>query len=116
MPLTDLVASKDCSRLPNPQARIGGTGSILETLISKTIEQGGLENDEARRVSWPVLLGVDADSAKLDPSLSWGDLPEHPDEHQVSLDVDRALNYSHLGRRYRLSRGSITHIESRSDR
>ncbi|KAI9892869.1 MAG: hypothetical protein M1814_001028 [Vezdaea aestivalis] len=55
----------------------------------RLLARQGLENDEARRIAWPILLG------KLSADLfqDWRSLPRHRDEDQVKLDVDRSFIY-----------------------
>ncbi|GAM84552.1 hypothetical protein ANO11243_025480 [Dothideomycetidae sp. 11243] len=50
----------------------------------------GFVEDEIRRQAWPILLGSDGASS---PDSDWKTLKPHPDEHQVSLDVNRAFVY-----------------------
>ncbi|KAL1957449.1 hypothetical protein VTO42DRAFT_6017 [Malbranchea cinnamomea] len=65
----------------------------LEALVDLATTDGGLLQDELRRVAWPILLGYSPHSS--DPSSncvrSWQELPQHSDESQVKLDVDRAF-------------------------
>ncbi|KAJ5278898.1 hypothetical protein N7478_004270 [Penicillium angulare] len=65
----------------------------IEALASHATGEGGLLEDELRRIAWPILLRCDGgmqDDDHLKPS---GDLPRHPDEEQVHLDVNRAFVY-----------------------
>lgn len=50
----------------------------------------GFVEDEVRRQVWPILLGS---SGKASSDQEWKALPPHQDEHQVTLDVDRAFVY-----------------------
>lgn len=64
----------------------------LPQLAELATSEKGLINDDFRRTAWPVLLGCryDASSEKFS---DWESLPNHTDEEQVKLDVDRAFVY-----------------------
>ncbi|XP_052865886.1 TBC1 domain family member 20 [Anopheles cruzii] len=49
----------------------------------------GLINDDLRRKVWPLLVGVDPQ--QVDPAPSLEQLNNHPEYHQVVLDVNRSL-------------------------
>ncbi|KAI9824415.1 MAG: hypothetical protein M1832_001950 [Thelocarpon impressellum] len=56
----------------------------------------GLVSDEVRSRAWPFLLGCGNATVLEDPAEKlpdWRSLPEHRDEHQVKLDVDRSFIY-----------------------
>lgn len=62
----------------------------LTTLVHLATSTHGLVSDSLRRTAWPILLAcraTDKDKA------SWKDLPGHPEEGQVALDVNRAFVY-----------------------
>ncbi|KAJ6199194.1 rab-GTPase-TBC domain-containing protein [Bipolaris maydis] len=50
----------------------------------------GLVSDSLRRTAWPLLLGCSESDVAKEPHAA---LPEHEDEHQVDLDVNRAFVY-----------------------
>lgn len=52
----------------------------------------GLVEDALRCRAWPILLGY-AKSDQPTSATAWNTLPEHRDEAQVRLDVDRAFNH-----------------------
>lgn len=69
----------------------------LDALRSLAISEGGLIDDDLRRLAWPLLLGC---SSEIWPTkdnneklISWESLPRHRDEDQVRLDVDRSFIY-----------------------
>lgn len=64
----------------------------LEALVSYATSEGGLLNDELRRLAWPILLGSDRSPEDEEPA-AWNDLPPHGDEAQVKLDVNRSFVY-----------------------
>ncbi|KAG6005860.1 hypothetical protein E4U21_007568 [Claviceps maximensis] len=62
----------------------------------------GFLSDELRRLAWPVLLGLsseppecnaESNGCDTDGECDWGELPRHPDEEQVQLDVERSFVY-----------------------
>ncbi|KAF2154275.1 hypothetical protein K461DRAFT_277381 [Myriangium duriaei CBS 260.36] len=62
----------------------------FSTLCSLAGTEQGFVEDAIRRQAWPILLGSTSTPV---PDDSWQSLPPHRDEHQVSLDVDRAFVY-----------------------
>lgn len=60
----------------------------LQDLVRLSTSNGGLLSDNLRRTAWPVLLGC---RGAKEPA--WRELPEHRDEGQVRLDVDRSFVY-----------------------
>ena len=68
--------------------------SKLEELVRLADSSGGLLEDSIRRRAWPILLGYAvSDSKIITRDNTWRSLPEHRDEAQVRLDVDRAFVY-----------------------
>ncbi|KAH8804809.1 rab-GTPase-TBC domain-containing protein [Xylogone sp. PMI_703] len=78
--------------------------SILDACRFKDIDalrllatsEGGLCSDDLRREAWPLLLGCSEFTSDLESEKdinSWRDLPEHRDEGQVQLDVERSFIY-----------------------
>ncbi|EXJ89440.1 hypothetical protein A1O3_02507 [Capronia epimyces CBS 606.96] len=68
----------------------------FETLARLATSTGGLLTDDLRRQAWPILLGYSSEDegpARQDTNRSWRELPQHTDEDQVRLDVDRAFVY-----------------------
>ncbi|KAI1422291.1 rab-GTPase-TBC domain-containing protein [Xylaria sp. FL1777] len=68
----------------------------IEELRVIAIEPGGFLSDQLRSRAWPILLGFDADAASdgsMEVSTSWRQLPQHRDEEQVKLDVNRSFVY-----------------------
>ncbi|KAK5116565.1 hypothetical protein LTR85_009190 [Meristemomyces frigidus] len=63
----------------------------LDQLRELVISEGGLIEDEVRRTAWPILLGCDQNQHA--DTIDWRSLPEHGDEHQVELDVNRSFVY-----------------------
>ncbi|KAF2122396.1 rab-GTPase-TBC domain-containing protein [Lophiotrema nucula] len=63
----------------------------LHALIELAASAHGLVNDTVRRTAWPILLGCGTQSS--DGREGWKALPEHRDENQVALDVNRAFVY-----------------------
>lgn len=57
--------------------------------LTKT--KGGLITSEFRKVIWPVLLGFELLEDEVEPD--WRLLPQHKDEDQVGLDVERSFVY-----------------------
>ncbi|CAO2653402.1 Nn.00g028130.m01.CDS01 [Neocucurbitaria sp. VM-36] len=64
----------------------------VDTLVRLATSNSGLVSDSLRRTAWPLLLGC-ADHDHASQQVPWTDLPEHKDEHQVALDVNRAFVY-----------------------
>ena len=67
-----------------------------EALTALALSEHGFVNDEARRRAWPLLLGSNGDEPNPisdEKPEAWESLPEHSDEHQVQLDVERAFIY-----------------------
>jgi TBC1 domain family member 20 len=64
----------------------------LEELVRLADSSDGLLEDSLRCRAWPILLGY-AVTKKSEQDVSWKSLPEHRDEAQVRLDVDRAFVY-----------------------
>ncbi|KAH7385264.1 rab-GTPase-TBC domain-containing protein [Phaeosphaeria sp. MPI-PUGE-AT-0046c] len=62
----------------------------LPALVHLATTSSGLLTDSLRRTAWPLLLGCAEEDASTTP---WEKLPPHKDEHQVSLDVNRAFVY-----------------------
>ncbi|KAH5240636.1 hypothetical protein HBI72_209200 [Parastagonospora nodorum] len=62
----------------------------LSTLVHLATTSSGLISDSLRRTAWPLLLGCSEQDSNRTP---WEKLPPHKDEHQVSLDVNRAFVY-----------------------
>ncbi|KAF7447267.1 GTPase-activating protein [Pyrenophora tritici-repentis] len=60
----------------------------VDTLVHLAMSASGLVSDSLRCTAWPLLLGCSARDSRKEP---WTDLPEHKDEHQVGLDVNRAF-------------------------
>ena len=68
----------------------------LQELVHLADSSGGLLEDSLRRQAWPILLGYSSatrESKSITGEHSWKSLPEHRDEAQVRLDVDRAFVY-----------------------
>jgi len=65
----------------------------LDALRTLATSEGGLISDEVRRQAWPLLLGYTRDDSivKEKEYIDWRLLPNHGDEHQVQLDVDRSF-------------------------
>ncbi|KAM0724223.1 hypothetical protein Q7P37_000105 [Cladosporium fusiforme] len=61
-----------------------------QALSDLAASSGGLIDDEVRRVVWPVVLGVKNSQR---PKRDWKDLPQHSEETQKDLDVDRSFIY-----------------------
>ncbi|CAN9180518.1 unnamed protein product [Alternaria alternata] len=91
------------SRHATPVSQLTPTEKEKESLVRAAIDNGdvtalvdlatspsGLISDTLRRAAWPLLLGCSDDDLGKEP---WDHLPEHKDEHQVSLDVNRAFVY-----------------------
>ncbi|KAF2028322.1 GTPase-activating protein gyp10 [Setomelanomma holmii] len=75
----------------------------LVALVDLATSSSGLVSDGLRRTAWPLLLGCAEQDSYTSP---WEKLPQHKDEHQVGLDVNRAFVYypkneseKHLDRR-----------------
>ncbi|KAH7371106.1 GTPase-activating protein gyp10 [Pyrenochaeta sp. MPI-SDFR-AT-0127] len=62
----------------------------VDTLVRLATSNSGLVSDSLRRTAWPLLLACSGNDSHKTP---WKDLPEHKDEHQVGLDVNRAFVY-----------------------
>ncbi|OAG00978.1 uncharacterized protein CC84DRAFT_1101096 [Paraphaeosphaeria sporulosa] len=62
----------------------------LDALVHLATSIHGLVSDDLRRVAWPILLGSIPAKHEQAP---WKELPTHPDEGQVALDVHRAFVY-----------------------
>ncbi|KAF4551918.1 Rab-GTPase-TBC domain-containing protein 2 [Elsinoe fawcettii] len=62
----------------------------LATLGDLATTEGGFIEDEIRRQVWPILLGSDT---APEPTNDWKERPQHKDESQVALDVNRAFVY-----------------------
>ncbi|KAK4964891.1 hypothetical protein LTR28_003577 [Elasticomyces elasticus] len=77
----------------------------LPALAALATSDGGLVEDEIRRIAWPLLLGC-GDGGGSTSQPSWQTLPAHRDEHQVELDVNRSFIYYPKGE-------SETQIDSR---
>lgn len=67
------------------------SGDIPELAALSTSEHGFV-NDGIRRIAWPVLLGCH-EGTNIGKNSDWTALPNHRDEDQVRLDVDRAFVY-----------------------
>ncbi|KAN0071510.1 Rab-GTPase-TBC domain containing protein [Elaphomyces granulatus] len=67
--------------------------SDVNSLVSYAVSEGGLLQDDLRRTAWPILLGSDWHTTKNEHCSSWKDLPRHPDEDQIKLDVNRSFVY-----------------------
>lgn len=65
----------------------------FDAIAELAVTQDGLILDKWRQKAWPVLLGYDPNSAHLRDRNDWKALPEHRDEDQVGLDVDRSFVY-----------------------
>ncbi|CAA9960534.1 hypothetical protein PTNB85_01549 [Pyrenophora teres f. teres] len=89
------------SRHASPAIHLSPAEKEKETLVRAAIDAGdvdslvhlatsasGLVSDSLRCTAWPLLLGCSAKDSRKEP---WTDLPEHKDEHQVGLDVNRAF-------------------------
>ncbi|KAI8941840.1 hypothetical protein NX059_003039 [Plenodomus lindquistii] len=63
----------------------------VSALVELATRTSGLVSDSLRRTAWPLLLGLPPHDATT--PVPWAALPEHRDEHQVSLDVNRAFVY-----------------------
>ncbi|KAF2846625.1 hypothetical protein T440DRAFT_471697 [Plenodomus tracheiphilus IPT5] len=63
----------------------------VSALVGLATSTSGLVSDSLRRTAWPLLLGCPQDEAPT--QVPWEELPEHKDEHQVGLDVNRAFVY-----------------------
>lgn len=63
----------------------------LYALANLATSEGGLVEDEMRRIAWPVLLGCRRDQQQEE--VPWSALPVHRDEDQVKLDVNRSFVY-----------------------
>ncbi|XMA16308.1 hypothetical protein WAI453_009099 [Rhynchosporium graminicola] len=72
-------------------------GKDLDALRLLAVSEGGLVSDEVRRRAWPILLGcehLDAVKQELKTGAGdWKSFPQHRDEDQVRLDVDRSFIY-----------------------
>lgn len=64
----------------------------LRQLVQLANSTDGFMEDALRRRAWPILLGF-ANSNSFTSDTAWRTLPEHRDEVQVRLDVDRAFSY-----------------------
>jgi hypothetical protein len=64
----------------------------LTQLVRLANSTGGLVDDSLRCRAWPILLGY-GHSDQSASGTAWRKLPEHRDELQVKLDVDRAFGY-----------------------
>ena len=64
----------------------------LRQLVRLANSTDGFINDTLRCRAWPILLGF-ANSDSFTSDTAWRALPEHRDEVQVRLDVDRAFSY-----------------------
>ncbi|KAK2758181.1 hypothetical protein FQN54_004025 [Arachnomyces sp. PD_36] len=90
----DGASSEEFSDEPNPssikkEAIIEACkAGNFDALVLHATSEGGLLEDELRKVAWPILLGCDSPS---DDQISWRDLPRHGDEDQVGLDVNRSF-------------------------
>jgi len=67
--------------------------SDVNSLVSYAVSEGGLLQDDLRRTAWPILLGSDLPTTENGHCSPWEDLPRHPDEDQIKLDVDRSFVY-----------------------
>ncbi|KAF1811559.1 hypothetical protein P152DRAFT_459507 [Eremomyces bilateralis CBS 781.70] len=69
----------------------------FDAVARLAISPGGLLEDSLRRKAWPILLGCTRAADDPEPSpgdeTAWKEWPEHRDEHQVQLDVDRSFVY-----------------------
>ncbi|KAI7670011.1 hypothetical protein KC318_g4287 [Hortaea werneckii] len=65
----------------------------LDRLRELATSKGGLITDEVRRTAWPILLGCDHDQQQAPYAKEWTSLPQHRDEDQVQLDVNRSFVY-----------------------
>ncbi|SMR62729.1 unnamed protein product [Zymoseptoria tritici ST99CH_3D1] len=63
----------------------------LDVLAELASTNGGLVDDQVRRIAWPLLLGCD--SSRHGWNVEWDVLPVHRDEEQVELDVHRSFVY-----------------------
>lgn len=61
----------------------------IEVLRKFALSKGGLVNDEIRCKVWPALLGLDP--ANVEMCVDRAELEQHPEYHQVVLDVKRSL-------------------------
>ncbi|KIW49976.1 hypothetical protein PV05_11603 [Exophiala xenobiotica] len=85
-------SQKEKYRVIEEACRLGD----FDTLVKLATSTGGLLTDELRRQAWPILLGCNNESTGTEQQHSnqaWRELPRHPDEDQVQLDVDRAFVY-----------------------
>ncbi|KAJ5106468.1 hypothetical protein N7456_003143 [Penicillium angulare] len=95
------VSSKDPDALLKEKAYSDKADSIrqacrdrdIEALASHAISEGGLLEDELRRIAWPILLRCDGGMRHDDHLKPSDELQPHPDEEQVDLDVNRAFVY-----------------------
>ncbi|KAI6880486.1 hypothetical protein KC360_g7193 [Hortaea werneckii] len=65
----------------------------LDSLREFATSKGGLVTDEVRRTAWPILLGCHHDQQPAPYANEWTSLPQHRDEDQVQLDVNRSFVY-----------------------
>ncbi|KAI7711476.1 hypothetical protein KC353_g8964, partial [Hortaea werneckii] len=65
----------------------------LDRLRAFATSKGGLITDEVRRTAWPILLGCDHAQQQAPDAKEWTSLPQHRDEDQVQLDVNRSFVY-----------------------
>ncbi|CCU76942.1 unnamed protein product [Blumeria hordei] len=75
--------------------------NCLQAVRDLATTEGGLVTDSLRRKAWPLLLGLKTDGNEVQKedlnNISWKDLPPHPDEDQVKLDVNRSFIYYPIG-------------------
>ena len=92
-------ASHPAHAAKSSRIRAACAAGDIQRLVDLATSEHGLISDELRRHAWPILLGChERDSpAKIS---DWSSLPEHRDERQVKLDVDRSLVYYPDGESY----------------
>ncbi|GAB1737307.1 hypothetical protein NU219Hw_g1233t1 [Hortaea werneckii] len=86
---------------PLSQTQEDKVGSIRQACVARNLDRlrefatskGGLITDEVRRTAWPILLGCDQDQHQAPYAKEWTSLPQHRDEDQVQLDVNRSFVY-----------------------
>ncbi|CAG8973830.1 hypothetical protein HYALB_00005575 [Hymenoscyphus albidus] len=69
----------------------------VDRLKALATSEGGLISDQLRRLTWPLLLGEPSQSSDTEREKGdredWKQFPEHRDEGQVQLDVNRSFIY-----------------------
>ncbi|CCH40967.1 TBC1 domain protein [Wickerhamomyces ciferrii] len=90
-----LFKSNDSLKEPSLSTAIDLNDYKIVQFLAKT--KGGLINSNFRKKAWPLLLGVDMEKfhglCASRYSVDWKSKPQHKDEDQVSLDVDRSFIY-----------------------